>query len=212
MFLIEITGPAGALDEPERAEIAGRICSDLLDAAGSAPAETMRRSRRMTHVLFHEAHGWTTGDGPLPPDAPPPFLVTITAPEAWREELSRTAIAVVRNALHAYDRKRGLSRAGGDVWINVLGVADGSIGLNGKPTTATGVVAYMTEEFRASEQAEPAEGLTEGVLIDPVCGMRVRLGPDAITLDRDGTTLGFCATGCRDVYLDNEQPAPADRA
>jgi YHS domain-containing protein len=88
------------------------------------------------------------------------------------------------------------------VWINVVGVADGSIGLNGKATTAAGVVNYMTEEYRAAPRV-PVE-VPDGVVIDPICGMRVRLGPRAITLDHDGTTVGFCATGCRDAYAENE--------
>jgi YHS domain-containing protein len=44
------------------------------------------------------------------------------------------------------------------------------------------------------------EGLPDGGVIDPVCGMRVHLGPHAITLQHDGRTIGFCATGCREVY------------
>lgn len=219
MILIEISHPAGALAEAEQAEIAGLITTGLMTAAGEAPAETMGRARRMTHVLFHEAHGWHTGDGPVAPDAPPPFLVTMTVPEAWREEMSRQSVAVVRKALRAYDRKHGFVRPGGDVWINVLGVADGSIGLNGKPTTATGVVAYMTEDYRASTESTsaesvsaertPDEALPEGVVIDPVCGMRVRLGPGAITLERENGTVGFCATGCRETYLEREREREA---
>lgn len=37
----------------------------------------------------------------------------------------------------------------------------------------------------------------------PICGMRVRLGPDAITLEHEGQTLGFCATGCLAAYARN---------
>jgi YHS domain-containing protein len=52
--------------------------------------------------------------------------------------------------------------------------------------------------------------LADGVVIDPVCGMKVRLGPHAITIQHEGTTIGFCATGCRDVYAeDHDLPIPA---
>ena len=92
------------------------------------------------------------------------------------------------------------------MWVNVVGIADGSIGLNGKATTAAGVVNYMTEEYRAAAHAET--DLPYGVVIDPICGMQVRLGPSAITLDHDGTTIGFCAAGCRDAYAQNEGLVP----
>lgn len=92
------------------------------------------------------------------------------------------------------------------MWVNVVGIADGSIGLNGKATTAAGVVNYMTEEYRAAAHAET--DLPYGVVIDPICGMQVRPGPSAITLDHDGTTIGFCAAGCRDAYAQNEGLVP----
>lgn len=201
MNLIEITHPAGALDDAARAEVADHIINGLFGTE-QIPPETLRRARRMSHVHFHEATGWFTGDGPLPEHAPPPYLVTITVPEAWRDEMSRHGIGVVRAALRRQDNRRGFTRDGGDVWINVVGIADGSIGLNGKPTTAAGVVNYMTEEYRVTQAARP--DLPDGVVIDPICGMRVHLAPDAITLDHDGETIGFCATGCRDAYAENE--------
>lgn len=103
-------------------------------------------------------------------------------------------------------RPRDFSRQGGDVWINVVGTTGGSIGLNGKATTATGVVNHMTEEHRSATPEE--SDLPEGVVLDPICGMQVRLGPKAIALEHDGTTVGFCAVGCRDAYAQNEGLVP----
>ncbi|WP_165984573.1 hypothetical protein [Streptomyces sp. YIM 98790] len=200
MNLVEITHPAGALDAAAQAEIARQITTGLLGAE-QIPPETLRRARRMVHVLFREAKGWTTGDGPWPDQAPPPYIVTITVPEAWRAEMSRHGIGVVRAALQRQDSRSGISREGGDVWINVVGIADGSIGLNGRAATATGVVNYMTEEYRSGTPEE--SDLPEGVVLDPICGMQVRLGPKAITLEHDGTTVGFCAIACRDAYAQN---------
>jgi YHS domain-containing protein len=79
-----------------------------------------------------------------------------------------------------------------------VGIAGHSIGLNGIPSTADDVVAYMTEQFRAHARA--TSDVPDGALIDPVCGMRVRPHPKAIVLDHDGPTVGFCSTGCRDFY------------
>jgi YHS domain-containing protein len=57
----------------------------------------------------------------------------------------------------------------------------------------------MTEEFRA-RHSRGAVDLPDGVVIDPMCGMHVTLGRDAITLEHDGETKGFCAASCRRAY------------
>jgi Cu+-exporting ATPase len=38
------------------------------------------------------------------------------------------------------------------------------------------------------------------MLLDPVCGMRVRASATALVLDHDGRTHGFCSRGCRELY------------
>lgn len=194
MNLIEISYPDSALDVAAREALGNAIVSNLL-VAPDAPAEALERASRLTHVYFHPAQSWITGAGPLSPDAPWPLIVTITVPEAWREELSRHAIGAVWAALARQVPGIDLQQPGA-VWINVVGVADGSIGMNGKPAGSSDIVRYLTRDLAVSDGA----GLPDGVVIDPVCGMRVHLGRKAITLDHDGRTLGFCATGCRDVY------------
>lgn len=202
MFLVDITYPSGALGEDARAAIAEEVARGVLGGdAGDGPEATMRRARSMTHVRFHPAETWTTGNGGVPADQLPPYGVTITVPDAWRREVSSHAIGAVRTALLAHDPPREVGRQGGDLWINVVGVRDGSIGLDGQVSTADDVVMYMTEEQRS--QADRAE-LPDGVLADPICGMHVRLGPDAITLDHDGETLGFCSKGCRSAFVKHE--------
>jgi hypothetical protein len=161
----------------------------------------MRRARAMTHIAFRELHGWYTGDGPLAPDSVPPVIATITVAEAWREEMSRHAISVLRSAVHRLDTTRGWKRRGGDLWVIVQGVPDGSIGLDGRASTAEDVLAYMTEEFRAAQAAGRASPAPAGTLLDPICGMFVHLGRASITLDHDGATMGFCSLGCRDAYV-----------
>jgi YHS domain-containing protein len=198
MNLVEIACPRGAMSEDERARMAASITSATVGETEMAPEATLKRARRMTHIAFRELDGWTTGDGPVAPDAPPPFVITVTVPEAWRSEVSRQFTGVMRAAIRRYDAGRGYSRAGGDVWINTVGILDGSIGLNGTASTADDVLAYMTEEYRAG--STESTGLPDGVVIDPICGMHVRLVPKAITLDHDGTTVGFCSLGCRAAY------------
>jgi len=131
MILVEIAHPAGAFTAQDRDGLAGRV-RDAFLTGERAPEETMRRARAMTHIAFCELHGWHTGDGPLDPDAVPPVIVTVTVPETWRAETSRHMISVVRSAVHRLDSTRGWERRGGDLWVTVKGVLDGSIGLNGK--------------------------------------------------------------------------------
>jgi len=37
-------------------------------------------------------------------------------------------------------------------------------------------------------------------VVDPVCGMTVKPGPDTPHLTVDGQDVWFCGTGCRDHY------------
>lgn len=198
MQLIEITYPENSLDADTRAAIAHQVASGLIGGAdGRAPQSTMQRARAMTHVVFHPAQNWTTGDGPLRSDQPTPFLVTVTVPDAWRNELSAHAIGLIRSVLEQHSPPGDRTRHGGDIWINVIGVRDGSIGLNGNASTAEDVLMYMTEEHRRNPTVVD---LPEGVVADPICGMQVQLGPDALTLEHDGTVVGFCSKGCRATY------------
>ncbi|MBQ0965048.1 hypothetical protein KBY91_23025 [Streptomyces sp. RK23] len=199
MFLIEIACPRGALTADDREELAGEVCRVLVGAEESVAEETMRRARAMMHVGFRELDGWTTGDGPWRPGNVPPLWVTLTVPEAWRAEMSRTTIGMVRRAVRRLDRSYGWERSEGHLWINVVGIAEGSIGMDGKPGTADDVVGRMTAEYRARTDAAEAD-LPEGVTVDPMCGMRVRLGRGAVTLEHEGRTMGFCAKSCRAAY------------
>lgn len=200
MILVEVVVPQGRLDDADRDRLATDVTGGLLKASG-APEATMRRARAVTHVWFREALTWHTGDGPVTRDAPPPVVVNVTAPEAWREEMSPVVIGVVRAAVGRLDARHGWQRAGGYLWVNLAGVEDSSIGLNGRPVTAADLVGYVTEEFRASGGVAPsAVDLPDGMLLDPVCGMRVRTGATALVLEHDGQTVGFCSRGCREVY------------
>jgi YHS domain-containing protein len=184
----------------DRAALARDVCDVLVGAEEGVAEETMRRARAMTHIGFRELATWTTGDGPWAPRTAPPLWITLTVPEAWREEMSRTVIGLVRRGVRRLDRSRGWKRDGSSLWINVIGISSGSIGLGGKARTSDDVVAYMTAEFRASREPSESTDLPGGVVIDPMCGMRVRLDAAAFTLEHDGRTLGFCAAACRAAY------------
>lgn len=211
MNLIEIRCPVGALDADDRAAFAGDITVGLVgdQMADDVPEETLGRARAMTHVGFRELDGWTTGEGPWQVGTTPPLWITMTVPDQWRDEMARHVIGWLRRAVRRLDARHGWQRSVGDLWINLTGVADGSIGLDGKPATADDVVAVMSEEFRARVDAGEID-LPDGVVIDPMCGMKVKLGRGAITLEHGGTTMGFCAWSCRAAYARREGiPVPA---
>ncbi len=207
MNLIEVAHPSGALSEEDRAllarEITDVLVGDRVPGHDEAPESTMRRARAATHVGFRQLAGWHTGSGPWDRVGTPPLWLTMTVPEAWREETARTLIGLLRHAVRRLDAEHGWHRSGGDLWINVIGIEDGSIGLDGRAATGDDVVDFLTEEFRRSPTTTAAD-LPDGVVVDPMCGMRVRLGPRAITLERDGETLGFCAAACRAAYVRKE--------
>ena len=200
MILVEVVSPRGALGADDRVALARDVCDVLVGAQEGVAEETMRRARAMTHVGFLELATWTTGDGPWEPGKAPPLWITLTVPEEWREELSRTVIGMVRRGVRRLDRSHGWERTDSSLWINVAGISSGSIGLGGKAQTADDVVAYMTAEFRARREPAESPDLPEGVVIDPMCGMHVRLDAGAFTLEHDGRTLGFCAAACRAAY------------
>jgi YHS domain-containing protein len=202
MMLVEVAHPSGALDAADQASIADRILRSLVPE-GHAPEATMRRARAMAHVRFSACETWTTGDGPVG-EGGPTFVVTLSVPEPWRAEMSGYAVGAITDALRAHDVAHAIDRDEqiGWCWVKVVGVADGSIGLDGTAVTAEDVVLLMTEEHRlaAAEGERPLDSLPDGVVLDPVCGMQVRLGPDAITLEHEGATVGFCADGCRRAF------------
>jgi hypothetical protein len=202
MNLVEIAYPTGALTPDDRALVAAHVIEGLVGEGaheGTVPEETMAGARATTHVGFRDLATWTTGDGPWDPSTPPPVWITMTVPEAWREEAAPHLIGRLRSAVRRLDNEHGWRRPRGFLWINIVGIADGSIGIDGKPASAAAVIDFITAEFRAKLEAGTAD-VPDGVTIDPICQMHVKLGPDAITLEHDGQVVGFCATACRAAY------------
>ena len=211
MILIEIRHPAGALDDEDRNVLAADVTDGFVGegSADDVPAETLRRARAMTHVGFRELDGWATGDGRWRLGDAPPMWITVAVPELWREELAPYTIGWLRRSVRRLDQRHGWERSVGDLWINVTGVSDGSIGLDGAPATADDVVAVMSEEFRARADRGEVDP-SDGAVIDPMCGMTVKLGKGAITLEHQGVTMGFCAKSCRAAYARREGiPVPS---
>lgn len=201
MILIDIASPVGALTQSDRDLFADHLLPVIL-SDDHAPEETMRRARKLTHLRFSEQNDWHTGDGPVRAGQAPPLIITATVPEAWREEISRHLVGALRSAVRRIDTAHGRRRDFGELLINVVGIADGSIGLNGKACTAAQLLEEMTADYRAAVANGVQRPVPDGMLVDPICGMLVRPGPGAIVVDRSGAEqLGFCSEGCREAYL-----------
>jgi hypothetical protein len=197
MNLFEIHYPEEALDESDRQAIAEALLENLL-VEPDAPPSALERAGSMTYVHFGPGQTWLSGVGARPAAQPWPLIVNVTVPEAWLDDLSRRSIGAVRAAIASRAPQIGLG-VEPKVWVNVRGVAEGSIGMGGRPSSSTDIVRYLTAEVTVPDE----QSLGDGVYVDPVCGMHVRMGDGAVTLDDHGTLVAFCGTGCRDVYAED---------
>ena len=80
---------------------------------------------------------------------------------------------------------------------------------------AVSIFAQLVQDRAGHGQPQAAEvvetaTVAEAIAIDPVCGMTVAALPTSLQVQHDGTTVYFCAAGCRTVFLGHpEQYATA---
>jgi YHS domain-containing protein len=207
MILIELFAPAGVLDQAQREE-AGRRLIDALMGTGDTHAEAvMDSARALTQVLVHEPAAWITGDRhPADPADPPRYLVRVSAPAAWRKEMSGHAVDRLTQALAeteaAAGRDPGRLRDQPHALVHVVGIAEGSLGMYGRPMGSLDLIRHMTAPHRDALAHLATDDLPPGTVIDPVCGMTVDLGATDLTLEVDGTVHGFCNGQCRRIFAD----------
>lgn len=207
MILIELFAPAGVLDQAQREE-AGRRLVDALMGTEDAHAEAvMDSARALTQVLVHEPAAWITGDRD-PADAadPPRYLVRVSAPAAWRKEMSGHAVERLTRALAETEAAAGRDpdrlRDQPHALVHVVGIAEGSLGLYGRPMGSLDLIRHMTAPHRDAVAHLATDDLPPGTVIDPVCGMTVDLAATDLTLEVDGTVHGFCNGQCRRIFAD----------
>jgi YHS domain-containing protein len=201
MLLIELFAPKGALGAEQRRRIPERLI-DAISEAG-APAEIIEAWRALTHVVVHEPSEWVVGGRALEPGEPPRYIVRVSVPGAWRKDMSAHAIARLTQALAEEDPHPQRLYQEPLVWVQIVGVAEGSYGAFGKVMRSTDIVKMITKPYReASAGRIPTEEPAPGTAIDPICGMTVALTDAAITLEYAGTTYAFCSSGCRSVFAE----------
>ena len=196
MNLVELFVPPGALSEGTRQRIAKTITTELIQAPG-APADLIERGRAMTWVVVHEPAVWTVGDRAVGHDDAPRYVVRVTVPgghlnEAMRSEL----VARVTRALAANDPDGDRVYRQPDAWIHIIETPDGNAGAFGRPMRTSEIAEFISTGM----VSQPTAGETMATVLDPICGMTVRVTDDSLTLEHDGTRYAFCSASCRDIF------------
>jgi YHS domain-containing protein/phenylpyruvate tautomerase PptA (4-oxalocrotonate tautomerase family) len=199
MTFIELFAPKGCLSHAQRLQLSERLITELISAEG-APAEIVQRARGIAWLVVHDPEIWTVGGQPVATDAPC-YLVRLSLPgghlnDDMRGELITRVTRVLAEVGGAPDR---LYREP-VVWVQIVEIPDGNFGTFGRVMSMSDMVGFAaTGEVRGPGTA--GKGASAGTVTDPVCGMTVALGADAISADHDGTTHAFCSASCRDSFL-----------
>ncbi|MCX5052000.1 MULTISPECIES: hypothetical protein [unclassified Streptomyces] len=214
MILIELFAPAGVLDRTQRQQLGTRLIDALMGTEDAHAEAVMDSARALTQVLIHEPAAWITGDRPpVDPADPPRYLIRVSAPAAWRKEMSAHAIDRLTQALAETEAEAGRDpdrlRDQPHALVHVVGIAEGSLGMCGRPMGSLDLIQHMTAPHRDDIANTPTDGLPPGTVLDPVCGMTVDLNTTDLTLEVEGTVHGFCNGQCRRIFA-QEHGVPLD--
>jgi len=199
MTFIELFDPKGCLSRAQRLQLSERLVTELISAEGT-PAEMVRRARGTTWLVVHEPEIWTVGGQPVATDAPC-YLVRLSMPgghlnDGMRGELITRVTRVLAEVGGAPDRLYQEPIA----WVQIVELPDGNFGTFGQVMSASDMVGFVANG-EVPGPGTAGEASSAGTATDPVCGMRVALGADAISADHDDMTYAFCGATCRDSFL-----------
>ena len=74
------------------------------------------------------------------------------------------------------------------------------IGARSPAEIALSILASIIEVRRRSATRTSSATAVTATAVDPICGMTVVVGPDAITVEHDGQTHYFCGEGCQQAF------------
>ncbi|WP_197093463.1 YHS domain-containing protein [Nonomuraea sp. SBT364] len=204
MLFVELLVPRGVFDERERRSLALRLSARRL--LSSANGETMAADPgvidlfdSLSHVVVREEEVWIAGGRLLDPAQGPWFVVNVIV-GMWGKEMSEHLVSRITAEL---------AQAAGDpeprAVVHVISLPEGAYGLHGRPQRSSDVLALI-------EQAKsgPAAPVADDMVVDPVCGATVPL-QEAVMLERDGRTYGFCCPHCRGHFVKQMGDAEASR-
>lgn len=202
MMFIELFVPKGALDADKRREPARRLITDFMteDEMAGAPQAVIRSAYEIEQVVVHEIDTWVVGDRAIGPDEPPRYVVRVTVPNSWRKQMAGEIIERYTRILAAFDNDAERLYREPHSWVQVVGLSENSVGSFGRALSSDDITGLITKPFRESpDRDEIVKSAPPGMAVDPICGMTVPL-EDAVTLEHDGVTYGFCCGGCRAAY------------
>lgn len=207
MLLIEVFVPRGALSEAEQQALGKRLIDTLMVEDDSHAIEVIDAQRMITQVLVHEPAAWVLGQRPMAdPTDPPRYLVRVTVPASWRKEVCDHMVEIITDVLAESERAVGRDpdrvRSEPHAVILVDGISEGGIGIHGRVMGSLDLTELVSRPYRDNATARPASTPQQDELIDPVCGMSVRLNDSTLTLVHEGALYGFCHGLCRRAFAD----------
>lgn len=171
---------------------ADRLAQRLVDLVGGHTA-TVR-------ALVHQPIAWASGRSDA--EGGRQWLVRISMPGSWRRALPDDAlVADVTAAVGELEDDPDRVRHEPSVWVQFVDAPEGGFGTFG---TTLGIdrLADLATGKPVPSPSGPTDTPPDedGVVRDPICGMRVDLARTKLVLEVDGTTYGFCAPSCRDTF------------
>ncbi|WP_182899465.1 hypothetical protein [Microbispora sp. H10830] len=202
MLFVELLVPKGMFDEWERRVLAGRLTARRLlsPGDGTTPAAdpgVMDLFDSLSHVVVREEDVWIAGGNLLDGSQDPWYVVNVIV-GLWGKEMSEHLISRITAEL-AEAEGRPEPRA----VVNVISLPEGGYGLRGRVRRSSDFLALIEEVKTGSAAHVP-----DGMVVDPVCGATVPL-EEAVILERDGQTHGFCCTHCRGHFVRESSAAGA---
>lgn len=195
MLVIDVTVPKGRFSPGERDDLASRLTAgELLSGDRSADIGVdpgvLALYESLTHVVVREVDTWIAGGRRARDADAPTYLVNVLV-GAWGKEMAAHLIKRVTAAVEAFEGVPGRLSREPAVLVHVIPLAEGAYGLYGRPL---GVNEY-SDMIEAAKTGTTREA-PDGTYVDPTCGAIVP-ADEAVTLDLDGTTYGFCCPHCR---------------
>lgn len=178
MLFIDVMTPQGALTEQERQALAGRLTARRLLAGTHDAVDpgVLGLLDSLTSVVVREERIWTAGAVD-----PSRYVVNVTV-GVWGKEMSDHLVSRISAEVAA---------TGADVMVNVISVPEGGYGLRGRVLRSPDMLDLIEQARTGATGPVP-----EGMVVDPVCGATLPI-EDAVWLERDGRTYGFCCPHCR---------------
>ncbi|MFI7448748.1 hypothetical protein ACIBQX_14725 [Nonomuraea sp. NPDC049714] len=202
MLFVELLVPRGVFDEEERRRLAGRLTGRrLLSAADGEAVDAdpgvIDLFDSLTHVVVREEDVWSGGGRLLDASQGPWYVVNVIV-GMWGKEMGGHLISRITAEL-AEAEGNPEPRA----VVHVISLPEGGYGLRGRAQRSSDVLRLIEEA-----KTGPSAPVQDGMIVDPVCGATVPL-KDAVILERDGQTHGFCCTHCRGHFVKRSRGAQA---